>query len=32
MAGARQAIAEHRFEAYRAATMEEWGRGDLPPL
>jgi queuine tRNA-ribosyltransferase len=28
MQGIRQAIAEGRFEAFRAATKEQWKRGD----
>ncbi|MBS7541244.1 tRNA guanosine(34) transglycosylase Tgt [Ancylobacter lacus] len=31
MAGIRAAIAEGRFEAYRAQVREGWTRGDLPP-
>ncbi len=31
MAGIRAAIAEGRFEAYRAQVKEGWARGDLPP-
>jgi queuine tRNA-ribosyltransferase len=30
-AGMRAAIAERRFDAFRAATLEGWSRGDLPP-
>jgi queuine tRNA-ribosyltransferase len=29
-AGARKAIAERRFDEFRLATSEGWGRGDLP--
>ena len=32
MAGMREAIAGGRFGDFRAATMEQWERGDLPPL
>ncbi len=32
MAGIRAAIAEGRFDAFRAATKEGWARGDIPPL
>jgi queuine tRNA-ribosyltransferase len=31
-AGARRAIAEGRFAAYRDATKADWARGDLPVL
>jgi queuine tRNA-ribosyltransferase len=29
MAGARAAIADHRFEDFRAATREQWSKGDI---
>jgi len=32
MAGIRDAIAENRFEAFSAASKQDWARGDLPPL
>ncbi len=32
MAGMRAAIAEGRFAQFRAATLEGWQRGDIPPL
>jgi queuine tRNA-ribosyltransferase len=32
MRGARAAIAEQRFEDFRARTLEGWRRGDLEPL
>jgi queuine tRNA-ribosyltransferase len=32
MAGLRVAIAERRFDGYRAHVKEGWTRGDLPPL
>ncbi|MBI2717024.1 MAG: tRNA guanosine(34) transglycosylase Tgt [Rhizobiales bacterium] len=32
MAGMREAIAGGRFGDFRAATMAQWERGDLPPL
>ena len=32
MAGARAAIAEGRFGAFKEATKERWLRGDIPPL
>jgi len=32
MAGMREAIANGRFAAFRAATSAQWQRGDIPPL
>src|SRR5262245_62396818 len=32
MAGMRAAIAEGRFDEFRAATVAQWDRGDIPPL
>jgi queuine tRNA-ribosyltransferase len=32
MRGMREAIAAGRFEAFRAATLELWEQGDIPPL
>jgi queuine tRNA-ribosyltransferase len=32
MAGMREALAGGRFGDFRAATMAQWERGDLPPL
>ena len=32
MAGMREAIAAGRFADFRAATLEGWERGDIPPL
>jgi queuine tRNA-ribosyltransferase len=32
MAGARAAIAERRFEGFRAATREQWSKGDIAVL
>jgi queuine tRNA-ribosyltransferase len=32
MTGIREAIAEHYFDAFRAATKEGWATGDLPAL
>ncbi|WP_127089463.1 tRNA guanosine(34) transglycosylase Tgt [Aquabacter cavernae] len=32
MRGARAAIAEGRYEAYKAQTKEGWARGDIPPV
>lgn len=32
MRGARAAIAEGRYEAYRAQTKAGWARGDIPPI
>jgi queuine tRNA-ribosyltransferase len=32
MAGARAAIADHRFEDFRAATREQWSKGDIAAL
>jgi queuine tRNA-ribosyltransferase len=32
MCGIRAAIAEQRFEDFRARTLDEWRRGDLEPL
>jgi queuine tRNA-ribosyltransferase len=32
MAGARAAIADHRFEDFRAATLEQWSKGDIAAL
>lgn len=32
MRGARAAIAEGRYEAYRAETKAGWARGDIPPV
>jgi queuine tRNA-ribosyltransferase len=32
MAGMREAISDHKFEAFRAAAKEGWARGDLPPV
>jgi queuine tRNA-ribosyltransferase len=32
MADIRAAIAEHRFENLRAATLAQWARGDLPAI
>ena len=32
MAGMRAAIAEGRFADFRAANLEGWERGDIPPL
>jgi queuine tRNA-ribosyltransferase len=32
MGGMRQAIAQGRFEEFRAATREGWAKGDIPPV
>ena len=32
MQGIRQAIAEDRFEDFKAETIETWARGDIDPV